>query len=76
MSPEPEAFFAHVDRFFHYRSHIYELSDQNLKTNRIDLDLFQAFIENGQYKTIDGPAVIDFQFYLKNQRDNCGVRRA
>jgi len=73
MSAAPDAFFGHTDRFFYYRSRIYELSDQTLKTNRTDLRLFKDFIAAGDYDAIDGPAVIDFQYYLKNDRQNCGA---
>ena len=37
------------------------------------LNLFKNFIESQNQKTICGPAVIDFQYYLKNQRHNCGA---
>jgi len=37
------------------------------------LDLFKNFICSQNLRTIDGPAVIDFQYYLKKQRQNCGT---
>ena len=52
---------------------IYELSPQTVKSNRVDLNLFKNFIESQNQKTICGPAVIDFQYYLKYQRHNCGA---
>ncbi len=73
MSVTPGVFFGHIDRFFHYRRQIYDLSEQTLQTNRVDLDLFKDFIDTGGYDAIDGPAVIDFQYYLKKQRRNCGA---
>jgi site-specific recombinase XerD len=36
------------------------------------LKLFHTFIEQRQYSAIDGPTVIDFQRYLKKERDNSG----
>jgi site-specific recombinase XerD len=65
-------FFRHFDDFFNYRKDIYEISEQTVKSNRVDLDLFKNFICSQNQQTIDGPAVIDFQYYLKNQRQNCG----
>jgi site-specific recombinase XerD len=73
MSVPSEVFFNHMEDFFHYRSDIYEISDQTLKSNRTDLNLFHSFIGSKDYDSIDGPAVIDFQYYLKNTRDNCGA---
>ena len=55
-----------------YRKVVYETSDQTLKSNRTDLKLFREFIENQAYPTIDGPAVIDFQYYLKKDGGNTG----
>jgi site-specific recombinase XerD len=66
-------FFQHVDDFLNYRRDIYETSPQTIKSNRIDLDLFKNFICSQNLDTIDGPAVIDFQYYLKQQRENCGA---
>lgn len=37
------------------------------------MDLFKNFICSKNLKAIDGPAVIDFQYYLKKQRQNCGA---
>ncbi len=39
----------------------------------MDLHLFKDFIESHKAKTISGPAVIDIQYYLKDQRRNCGA---
>ena len=55
------------------RNLIIEISPQTLKSNRVDLDLFKNFICSQDLKSIDGPAVIDFQYYLKKQRQNCGA---
>jgi len=66
-------FFHHFDDFFNYRQDIYEISPQTVKSNRVDLDLFKNFISSQNLQTIDGPAVIDFQYYLKQQRQNCGA---
>jgi site-specific recombinase XerD len=73
MAVAPDDFFRHVDDFFNYRQDIYEISPQTVKSNRIDLDLFKNFICSQNQQTIDGPAVIDFQYYLKKQRQNCGA---
>ena len=73
MAVTPSNFFRHIDDFFNYRQDIYEISPQTVKSNRVDLCLFKNFICSQKFKTIDGPAVIDFQYYLKNQRQNCGA---
>ena len=73
MAVAPDNFFRHIDDFFDYRREIYEISPQTVKSNRVDLDLFKNFICSKNLRTIDGPAVIDFQYYLKKQRQNCGA---
>jgi len=72
MAVASDNFFRHIDDFFNYRQDIYEISPQTVKSNRVDLDLFKNFICSQNLQTIDGPAVIDFQYYLKKQRQNCG----
>jgi site-specific recombinase XerD len=73
MAVNSDNFFGHIDDFFNYRQDIYEISPQTVKSNRVDLDLFKNFICSQNLQTIDGPAVIDFQYYLKKQRQNCGA---
>jgi len=65
-------FFAHLDAFIDYRTVIYEASPQTLKSNQCDLKLFEKFIRDKNYETISGPAVMAFQYYLKQDRNNCG----
>jgi len=65
-------FFDHMDDFLDYRKTIYCASEQTLKSNRTDLNLFQHFICNQNHQTINGKAVMAFQFHLKNDRDNIG----
>jgi len=72
MTISADSFFEHLDAFFSYRQTIYDISSQTLKSNRIDLSLFENFIRSRNLQTIDGPAVIDFQYYLKQQRNNSG----
>ena len=72
MAVAAEDFFVHIDKFMDYRKVVYETSDQTLKSNRTDLKLFREFIENQAYPAIDGPAVMDFQYYLKKDRGNTG----
>ena len=73
MAVASDNFFRHFDDFFNYRNDINEISPQTVKSNRVDLNLFKNFIESQNQKTICGPAVIDFQYYLKYQRHNCGA---
>ena len=68
-----EHFFHHVHDFMDYRKTIYETSDQTIKSNHIDLRLFKDFIDMKNYQYIDGRAVMDFQYYLKQQRLNSGA---
>ena len=72
MAIAADNFFNYVDDFFKYRREIYEVSTQTLKSNRVDLTLFENFIKSQDEKIINGPAMIDFQYYLKNRRENCG----
>lgn len=68
-----EHFFRHVHDFMDYRKTIYEASDQTIKSNLIDISLFKNFVELKNYQHIDGKAVMDFQYYLKQQRLNSGA---
>ncbi len=73
MAVAARDFMHHIDDFFNYRKTIYEISDQTLKSNRVDLSLFQNFVQTKNVKTIDGPSVMGFQYYLKQERTNCGA---
>lgn len=73
MEVAAQTFFAHVEDFMDYRQTVYEVSDQTARSNRIDLDLFKGFIKEQALKTITGPAVMDFQVYLKRKRHNSGA---
>lgn len=66
-------FFRHIDDFLQYRQDVYEASPQTTKSNRVDLTLFENFIRSQNENTISGPAMINFQYYLKKQRKNCGA---
>lgn len=65
-------FFKHVEEYCRYRREIYNTSEQTLKSNRVDLSLFEDFIHRSGRARIDGNAVMRFQYYLKSERDNCG----
>lgn len=73
MGVKTADFFEYMDTFMEYRKDIHEVSDQTLKSNRIDLTLFKDFIRQEQITIIDGPATMAFQYYLKHDRDNCGA---
>jgi site-specific recombinase XerD len=68
-----EHFFNHVADFMDYRKTVYQASDQTIKSNQIDIELFKNFINMKNYRYIDGKAVMDFQYYLKQQRLNSGA---
>jgi site-specific recombinase XerD len=65
-----EHFFNHVEDFMDYRKTIYEASEQTRKSNHIDIRLFKGFLEMKDYHYVDGKAVMNFQYYLKQQRLN------
>ena len=73
MAVNTDDFFRYVDDFLNYRQDIYDVSPQTIKSNQVDLGLFKNFVRSHNENTISGPAVIDFQYYLKNQRQNCGA---
>ena len=72
MGVKTATFFQYMEPFLDYRKDIYGASDQTLKSNRVDLTLFKRFIHGEQYKIIDGPATMAFQYHLKEERNNCG----
>lgn len=72
MAVAADRFFEHIDTFIDYRKTIYDASDQTLKSNLADLKIFNNFIQERNYPVIDGPTVMDFQYYLKRERNNCG----
>jgi len=73
MAVAAKDFFSYIDDFFNYRQNIYEISNQTVKSNRVDLSLFENFAYSQNFKIIDGPSVMAFQYYLKKERTNCGA---
>jgi site-specific recombinase XerD len=73
MAVNNALFFNYIDTFMTYRRDVYEISEQTLRTNSIDLRLFKDFIKEHNYQSITGPAIIAYQFHLKKQRLNCGA---
>lgn len=67
-----ETFFDHVDSFIDYRKTVYESSEQTIRSNLADIRLFERFIDEHSYSTINGEAVMKYQMYLKNDRLNAG----
>ena len=72
MGVASATFFDHIDAFFDYRQDIYQVSEQTIKSNRVDLSLFRSFVQDSPFETISGPAVMQFQYHLKKDRNNCG----
>ena len=70
MPVNSAVFFQHVDPFTDYRKTIYDISDETIRSNIIDLRLFEEFIKERNIDSITGPAVMAFQYYLKNDRQN------
>lgn len=73
MAVKTQDFFKYIDEFMAYRQDIYEISPQTVKSNRVDLNLFKNFLKSKKQKSISGPVIMDFQYYLKHQRHNCGA---
>lgn len=65
-------FFNYTNSYMDYRETVYEVSHQTIKSNRTDLKLFEDFMRNNDHTTVTGPAVMEFQHYLKKDRQNCG----
>ncbi len=72
MAVAATQFFNHIDAFVDYRKTIYETSDETIRSNRIDLNLFEDFVKERKTEFIDGPTVMSFQYHLKKQRNNSG----
>ena len=72
MSVATTQFFSYIEPFVGYRQTIYETSGETIRSNRIDLKLFEDFVKERNAKYIDGPIVMDFQRYLKMERENSG----
>jgi site-specific recombinase XerD len=72
MAVAATQFFNYIDAFIDYRKTIYETSDETIRSNCIDLNLFRDFVKEHKAKSIDGPTVMGFQYYLKKQRKNSG----
>jgi site-specific recombinase XerD len=56
MGVTAKDFFKHMDAFMDYRKTVYEVSDQTIKSNMVDLRLFKGFIKRNKHETITGPA--------------------
>ena len=72
MAVAAAQFFNHIDAFVDYRKTIYETSDETIRSNRIDLNLFEDFVKERKTEFIDGSTVMSFQYHLKKQRNNSG----
>jgi site-specific recombinase XerD len=72
MAVAATQFFNYIEPFVDYRQTIYEASDETIRSNLIDLNLFKDFVKERNAEAIDGPTVMDFQRYLKTGRGNSG----
>ncbi len=72
MAVAAAQFFNHIESYVEYRKTIYETSDETIRSNTIDLKLFENFVKERHAESIDGPTVMDFQYYLKKERKNTG----
>jgi site-specific recombinase XerD len=69
---DTKVFFSYVKSFIDYRQTVYEVSEQTVKSNIIDLNLFKKYLKEKKYTSITGKAVMEFQMYLKKERKNNG----
>lgn len=65
-------FFNYIEPFVDYRQTVYETSAETIRTNRVDIKLFENFVKERTTEYIDGPTVMAFQRYLKTERNNSG----
>ncbi len=72
MAVNTNTFFQYIDDFMDYRKTIHELSDQTMKSNHIDLNIFKTFVTDHKFDVINGDVAIKFQYYLKDIRENSG----
>ena len=72
MAVNRQHFFQHVDDFMDYRKTVYDISEQTIRTNRIDLELFENFVTDYQFDSINGNVAMKFQYHLKVKRENNG----
>jgi len=72
MAVAAAQFFNHIDAFVDYRKTLYETSEETIRSNCIDLNLFRDFVKERNAKYIDGPTVMSFQYHLKKERNNSG----
>jgi site-specific recombinase XerD len=72
MAVSATQFFNHIEDFIDYRKTIYETSEETVRSNCIDLNLFRDFVKDRNAEYIDGPIVMEFQYYLKKERNNSG----
>lgn len=70
MSIHINTFKEHIADFADYRLTLGYAQPQTVQSNRKDVNLFLAFLQMKNIEDIDGPAVIDFQKYLSQQRLN------
>lgn len=49
-----DLFFQHIEPFMDYRKNVYEISDQTMRSNRIDLELFRGFLTKNNLPAIHG----------------------
>jgi site-specific recombinase XerD len=73
LAVKTDVFFNHVESFMEYRKTVYEVSEETGRSNRADLKLFENFIKERNISRITGTAVMDFQKYLKKDRNNSGA---
>jgi len=64
-------FSQNIESFLEYRRRIGYTTSETVRSDRIDLKLFERFMIDNNIKYVSGKTVISFQDYLVNERGNC-----
>jgi site-specific recombinase XerD len=70
MSFKAETFSEHIDPFLSYRQRVGYATQATVRSDRIDLKLFENHLLKNNIETVNGASVIAFQEYLSAVRKN------
>jgi site-specific recombinase XerD len=71
MSFKAETFSEHIEPFLSYRQQVGYATGATVRSDRIDLRLFENHLLKNNIETVNGTSVIAFQEYLSTVRKNC-----
>jgi len=70
MSFKAETFSEHIEPFLSYRQRVGYATGATVRSDRIDLKLFENHLRKNNIETVNGASVIAFQEYLSAVRKN------